>query len=171
MIRWPDRWQSDAKAALEPYFGADARVDIVYGPNSGFGGETRSGGYVYLVGDEPMIIYDHSGREDVYPWRLMMGPVMRINEERPRRRPLTVFVDPEWGAIDAVLRDQRRRHDLRRVPDIYVLERVRQTMRVADVTGDDGISAAYRLYLSSPHLHRHPTRPLSSYLPDGDIQT
>ena len=159
MIRWPDRWQSEACVALEPYLGSDVRLDIILGPNDGLGGGTRLQGLVYLVDDVPTVIHDRSGRSDVYPWSLLAGPVMRINELRPRRKPVTLFVDPEWGAVTAVLEDQRRRHDLSRVPDIHVLENVRRTMRAEDVVGDDALSRAYRLYLSSSQHHRRPTRP------------
>jgi hypothetical protein len=48
-------------------------------------------GHVYAENAEPMIIHDRSGRADVFPWRLLRGPVQRIELLRPRRRPLVLF--------------------------------------------------------------------------------
>jgi len=166
MIRWPERWQPEARAALEPYFGQAVRLDIIAGPNDGLGDGTRSQGFFFLVDDVPTVIHDNTGRAGIYPWPLLAGPIMRINELRPRRKPFTVFLDPEWGALMTVLKDQRRQHDLARVPNIYVLEHVRLTMRAEDIVGDDPISQAYRLYLTSSEHHRRPDHPLTDYSSD-----
>ena len=102
-IAWPDGWQPEACAALEPYFGADTRVDILFGNDRGgplavFGSLQ---GYTYLEGDgRPMMLWDRSGRPDVYPGPLYLGPVLRIKELRPRRRALPVYIHPEWSADD-----------------------------------------------------------------------
>ena len=43
-----------------------------------------------------MIIHDRSGRWDVYPEPLLLGPVLRIELLRPRRRRLVLFAHPDW---------------------------------------------------------------------------
>jgi len=95
-IAWPHDWQPEARDALAPYFGRDVRVDIVLGPLSSIDG-SRMSGFVYVDDGVPMIIHDHTGRPDVYPWRLLGGPVLRIHEIRPRRRPAVVFAHPGWN--------------------------------------------------------------------------
>src|SRR6266568_8888486 len=86
VIEWPARWPDEAKEVLLPYFGSDKRLRIVVdAPASAIDG-TVVEGYVYLEGAEvPTIIHDRSGRPDAYPWRLLVGPVLRIYELRPRR--------------------------------------------------------------------------------------
>jgi hypothetical protein len=89
--------------ALEPYFGTDTRVEILFGNDRGgpldvFG---PLQGYVYIDDDRrPMIIWDRSGRPDVYPGAIYLGPVLRIKELRPRRRALLLYLHPEWAADD-----------------------------------------------------------------------
>lgn len=95
-IEWPGRGQDDAKERLMPYFGGDMRVRIVVDdPATAIDG-TVIEGYVYLDGNVPMVIHDRSGRTDVYPWSLLLGPVLRIYELRPRRKPIRVFAHPDW---------------------------------------------------------------------------
>jgi hypothetical protein len=102
-VVWPDAWQPEARAAIEPYFATDTRVEILFGndragPLDVFGSMQ---GYTYIAADgQPMIIWDRSGRRDVHPWPLAMGPVLRIKELRPRRRALVVYQHPEWSADD-----------------------------------------------------------------------
>ena len=96
-LSWPDRWQPEAVEAVRPYVDADARLEIlVDDPATAISG-TLLGGYVYRGADgSVMIIHDHSGRPDVYPWRLLAGPVLRVSLLRPRRRRLDLYVHPDW---------------------------------------------------------------------------
>ena len=95
-IDWPPRWQADAKEALLPYIGTDTRVEILVGdPATCFDG-TVMAGFVYLDGAVPQIIYDRSGRADVYPWRLLLGPVLRIYRLEPRRKRKVLYAHPAW---------------------------------------------------------------------------
>ena len=96
MTTWPDGWQPEAIAALEPYLGTDDRVRIVVGPP-----ESRDGtvleGFAYLDGDVPTIIHDRSGSPKVFPWKLLAGPVLLIELRRPRRRAEALFRHPDWS--------------------------------------------------------------------------
>ncbi|MGH3384555.1 MAG: hypothetical protein ACRDO1_08280 [Nocardioidaceae bacterium] len=95
-IDWPTRWQAEAKEALQPFFGLDVRLRIVVDdPATAIDG-TVVEGFVYLDGSVPTVIHDHSGRSDVYPWRLLAGPVLRIYEPTPRRKPRIVYAHPGW---------------------------------------------------------------------------
>jgi hypothetical protein len=95
-IDWPAGWQAEAKQALQPLFGLDARLRIVVDdPATAIDGTVLEG-FVYLDGFVPTVIHDHSGRSDVYPWRLLSGPVLRIYELAPRRKPRVVYAHPEW---------------------------------------------------------------------------
>jgi hypothetical protein len=95
-ISWPKEWQPEARAALLQFIDDDDRVEIVVGdPLTSVDGSV-SAGYVYLDGDDLMIIYDRSGRADVYPWRLLAGPVLEINGLAGRRRK-SVYQNPEWA--------------------------------------------------------------------------
>jgi hypothetical protein len=95
-IEWPAHWQREAIEAIMPYFGSDERLRIfVDGPKRSFHG-TLIEGHVYLEGRTPMIIHDRSGRPDVFPGPLLMGPVLRIELPRPRRRPLVLYAHPDW---------------------------------------------------------------------------
>jgi hypothetical protein len=95
-VDWPARWQPQARQALQPYFGIDARLRILVDEPAAAVDGTVMEGFVYLDGSVPTVIYDHSGRSDVYPWRLLAGPVLRIYELTPRREPRIVYAHPEW---------------------------------------------------------------------------
>jgi hypothetical protein len=79
-----------------PYFSRDERLRIIVGdPATSIDGSVLEG-YLYLNGTVPVMIHDRSGRSDVYPWRLLAGPVLRIYELRPRRKPSRIFADESW---------------------------------------------------------------------------
>ncbi len=100
VIEWPARWPDEAKEVLLPYFGSDKRLRIVVdAPASAIDG-TVVEGYVYLEGAEvPTIIHDRSGRPDAYPWRLLVGPVLRIYELRPRRTLIGLLAEATRSRI------------------------------------------------------------------------
>jgi hypothetical protein len=85
-LTWPDRWQPDAIEALLPYLDTDARVRIVLDDPKVAVSGTVIEGHVYVENGEPMIVHDRSGRPDVFPWRLLLGPVQRIELLIPSRR-------------------------------------------------------------------------------------
>jgi hypothetical protein len=93
---WPPRWQTEAQAALTPYLGGESRLRIIVGPPTAVSGTVLEG-FVYVDGRTPMVIHDRSGRPDVYPWPLLAGPVLRIYELRPRRKPAVVYAHPDWS--------------------------------------------------------------------------
>ena len=95
-VEWPPRWQSEAIEALTPYIGSDERVRIVVDDLKTAIHGTVIEGHVYVERRTPMIIYDRSGRPDVFPWRLLSGPVLRIELLRPRKRPLVLYAHPDW---------------------------------------------------------------------------
>ena len=96
-IEWPRRWQDAAKRVISPYFGRDSRLRIVVDdPATAIDGSVLEG-FVYLDGAVPTIIHDRSGRLNVYPWPLPQGPVLRIYELTPRRKPLVVYAHPGWS--------------------------------------------------------------------------
>ena len=96
-VEWPPHWQDEAKAAISPYFGRDCRLRIlVDDPATAIDGTVLEG-FLYLDGSVPTMIYDRSGRPDVHPWRLLSGPVLRIYELIPRRKPLVVYAHPDWS--------------------------------------------------------------------------
>jgi len=96
-IEWPRRWQDEAKRVISPYFGRDSRLRIVVDdPATAIDGSVLEG-FVYLDGAVPTIIHDRSGRLNVYPWPLPQGPVLRIYELTPRRKPLVVYAHPGWS--------------------------------------------------------------------------
>lgn len=96
-IEWPPRWQEEAKQVISPYFGRDSRLRIVVDdPATAIDG-TVDEGFVYLDGAVPTVIFDRSGRPCVYPGRLLAGPVLRIYELAPRRKPLMVYAHPGWN--------------------------------------------------------------------------
>jgi hypothetical protein len=71
---------------LSPYIDTDYIVDIYVGdPSTSLDG-TRLEGYV-LTGEEGCVhvIHDRSGRPDVYPWKHLRGPVLRMTARLPRR--------------------------------------------------------------------------------------
>ena len=90
-LTWPDRWQPDAIEALLPYLDTDARVRIVLDDPKVAVSGTVIEGHVYVENGEPMIVHDRSGRPDVFPWRLLLGPVQRIELLIPSRRPVVLF--------------------------------------------------------------------------------
>jgi hypothetical protein len=94
-ISWPKAWQPEARAALLEFIDADVRVEIIVGdPRTSIHG-SASAGYVYLEGADLMVIYDRSGRADVYPWRLLAGPVLEIFSLSGRRRR-SVYRHQQW---------------------------------------------------------------------------
>ena len=96
-LRWPDRWQSEAIEAVRPYVGEDTRLEILVDDPATAVFGTLFGGFVFGADDGTVsIIHDRSGRPDVYPWPLPLGPVLRVSVLRPRRRRLDVYVHPEW---------------------------------------------------------------------------
>lgn len=96
-LQWPDRWQPEAIAAAEPYVGTDERLDILVDDPAVAKSGTRLAGYLFRADDGTvMIIHDRSGRPDVYPWRLLSGPVLVIKLLRPRRRAVELYRHPDW---------------------------------------------------------------------------
>jgi hypothetical protein len=94
-ISWPKAWQPEARAALLQFIDADDRVEIIVGdPLTSVDGSVIAG-HVYLEGADLMIIYDRSGRADVYPWRLLAGPVLEIVSLSGRRRR-SIYLHPQW---------------------------------------------------------------------------
>jgi hypothetical protein len=95
-IKWPARWKREAIEAVLPYLGSDERLRIlVDDPKKAIHG-TLIEGHLYVEDGAPMIIYDRSGRPDVFPWALLSGPVLRIELLRSRRRPVLLFAHPDW---------------------------------------------------------------------------
>lgn len=95
-IDWPTGWQQEAQEALTPFFGADTRIRIlVDDPATAIDGTVLEG-FVYLDETVPTIIHDRSGHSGVYPWKVLRGPVLRIYELIPRRRPRVLFAHPNW---------------------------------------------------------------------------
>lgn len=95
-IEWPQDWQDEARAALAPYLGTDQRVRVTVGPPTSRHGSVMEG-FFYLDGRTPTCLFDRSGRADVFPWTVLRGPVLRIEELRPRRPPVEVYTHPQWG--------------------------------------------------------------------------
>jgi len=95
-LKWPNRWQAEAIAAALPYVGSDERLDIWVGDPTDLSG-TLIGGHLY-EGDDGvvMVIHDRSGRPDVYPWRLLSGPVLLVKLLRPRRKAVELYRHPDW---------------------------------------------------------------------------
>jgi len=96
-LQWPDRWQSEAIEAVEPYVDTDYLVEIWVGdPASSIHG-SLIGGYVFTTADGHLeIIHDRSGRSDVYPWRLLLGPVLRATARLPGKRRSVLYAHPDW---------------------------------------------------------------------------
>lgn len=94
-ISWPKTWQPEARAALLQFIDADDRVEIIVGdPLTSIDG-TVLAGHVYLEGTNLMIIYDRSGRADVFRWRLPVGPVLEI-ASLPGGRRRSIYRHPQW---------------------------------------------------------------------------
>ena len=96
-LDWPERWQPEAIAAAAPYVGTERRLDMWFGTPASVSG-TRYTGHVYVGEDgrSLTLIHDRSGRTDVYPWRLSIGPVLLIKLLRPRRPGLELYRHPGW---------------------------------------------------------------------------
>jgi hypothetical protein len=93
---WPPDWQQEAISAALPHVGSDHRRRILVGdPKLSVSG-TAIGGYLFEQDGRVMVIYDTSGRPDVYPWPLLSGPVLRIELLRPKKRPVVLFSEAEW---------------------------------------------------------------------------
>jgi hypothetical protein len=79
LIEWPDRWQPEAIEALRPYLDSDERLRIWVGPPKRSLSGSMIEGHVYVEGGTPMIIHDSSGRPDVFPGPLLLGPCYGLN--------------------------------------------------------------------------------------------
>ena len=95
-IDWPAEWQREAQEALTPDFGADVRLRIVVDPPSSIDGTVLEG-FVYVENGVPTCIFERPDRPGVFPWPLLRGPVLRIEELRPRRKPHLVYAHPDWS--------------------------------------------------------------------------
>jgi len=93
---WPANWQPEVCALLEQLIGSDSRVDFLVGPPESSIGGTRFAGFVYEDDGNLMLIHDHSGRPDVYPWHLPIGPVLRLEVIEGPRRKKVVYRHPDW---------------------------------------------------------------------------
>ena len=94
---WPEKWQPEAIEAALPFVGAEDRLDILVDDPTVAVSGTRVGGHLYRGDDGTvMIIHNRSGRPDVYPWRLISGPVLLITLLRPRRRAIELYRNPLW---------------------------------------------------------------------------
>lgn len=97
-LSWPAHWQPEAVAAATAFVDTDARIEVVVGdPDRSTGGTVLAG---YLCSDDaiPMMIYDRSGRADLYPWPLLDGPVLRIYELAAHsRKRRVVYAHPKWS--------------------------------------------------------------------------
>ena len=81
---------------LLAYLGTDTRLRIIVGdPKTSIDGTVMEG-YAYLENGVPTMIYDQSGRPDVYPWHLVSGPVLRIYTLDSRGKATAVYAHPEW---------------------------------------------------------------------------
>jgi len=96
-LTWPERWQREAIEAAQPYVDTDERLDILVDDPVVAVSGTRLGGYLFRGDDGAvMVLHDRSGRPDVYPWRLLRGPVLLIQLLRPGRRPRELYRHPLW---------------------------------------------------------------------------
>ena len=97
---WPPRWQQEAIDAVLPYLGTDDRLHILLGdPNTSLSG-TAIQGHLYVEDRQPKVIYDRSGRSDVYPSPLLSGPVLRVELLRPKRKRRVLYSNPAWRPPD-----------------------------------------------------------------------
>jgi hypothetical protein len=98
MIDWPPGWQDEAVAVVSPFFGSDVRVRIIVGePQASIDGSVLEG-YLFLApGGDPVIIYDHSEAPDVYPWKLLAGPVPQVSVQAPGKRRKVVYTHLAWA--------------------------------------------------------------------------
>jgi hypothetical protein len=95
---WPARWQPEAIEAVAPYIGGDVQIEIlVDDPRTALSG-TLIGGFLFVDADGAVaIIHDRSGRPDVYPWKLLSGPVLEVREVHPRRPRTVIYRHPDWS--------------------------------------------------------------------------
>lgn len=57
---------------------------------------TLQEGYVYRDNDGTLkIVYDRTGRPDIYPWDLFRGPVLRLHLLRPGKRRQLLYAHPD----------------------------------------------------------------------------
>jgi hypothetical protein len=96
VVTWPSDWQPGAIAALEPYIGSEHIVEITLGHRDDVNVVVALlAGYVYEAEDGALtMIYDHSGRPDVYPWPVFSGPVQKMTARLKGRRRKTIFPLP-----------------------------------------------------------------------------
>ena len=94
---WPEGWQLEAIEAAQPYVGTDERLDILVDDPAVAVSGTLLGGFLIRGEDGAvMVIHDRSGRADVYPWRLLRGPVLLIKLLRPGQRAVELYRHPLW---------------------------------------------------------------------------
>lgn len=100
-LLFPDGWAPEAIAAVRPYVGEDVRLSILVGdPSTSIDGSLLEG-FVFAGEDGTVrIIHDRSGRPDVYPWDLLLGPVLRVDLLRPGRRRQRLYTHPAWDRAD-----------------------------------------------------------------------
>ena len=95
-VRWPAYWQPEAIDAVRPYLGTDERLRIIRDdPEKAIHGTVLEG-HIYVEDETPMIIFDRSGKQGIFPWKLMTGPVLRVELLRPRKRPVLLYAHPDW---------------------------------------------------------------------------
>jgi hypothetical protein len=94
---WPARWQPEVCALLEPLIGSDNRIDFLVGPPESSIDGSRYAGFLYEGAGNLMLIHDRSGRPDVYPWRLPIGPVLRLEVIEGARKRKVVYRHPTWN--------------------------------------------------------------------------
>jgi hypothetical protein len=82
---------------VAPYVDSEYLVEVWVGdPSTSIDG-TLIGGYIFTTDDGQLqIIHDRSGRPDVYPWRLLLGPVLRVTARLPGKRRFVVYAHPDW---------------------------------------------------------------------------
>ena len=85
---------------VEPLIGSDSRIDVLVGPPETSIDGTRYAGFVYEEDGQLMMIHDRSGRPDVYPWLLPIGPVLRLTVDDGPRRKRVVYRHPDWASTD-----------------------------------------------------------------------
>jgi len=95
---WPEHWQPDAIAAIEPYVGSDYRLEVLVGDPATSVSGTLLAGYLYDSDKGIQVIHDRSRRPDVYPWPLLAGPVLRATACLPKRSRTVVFQHPDWSS-------------------------------------------------------------------------